>query len=452
MGKRGARSTAIKPAAGPASNTAIQTIPGVVPLVARPPITKPSGGPALVAYNILSAIASLRLTVALFALSLLLILFGTLAQMDQGIHTVLHTYFRCFLAWIPWQLFVRFGQVFFSVSPDLQVAGGFPFPGGWTLGILLLINVLAAHAVRFKLSWKRSGVLVLHSGLIILLLGEFIAGVFQQEGRMEIWEGASSNYTQDYHKVELALIDPSDPKEDKVIAIPVSFLRPGETIQHEALPFDVSVVDYYANASGPVRKAAAPPDTPDPATAGDGRDLVVVKQAPVPGTGSEIDTPAAYVKLLPKGSNDASPLGTYLVTVHLPDTDQSVKVGDKSYRLSLRFARTYRPYRLHLIKFSFDRYPGTGIPKNYSSLVHLEDPERNENREVLIRMNEPLWYRSETFYQSDFDHKTEKATVLQVVRNPGWAMPYISCFLVVVGMLVHFGIHLIDFLRRRLAL
>ena len=59
---------------------------------------------------------------------------------------------------IPLQLFVRFGQIFFGVSPDVYVGGSFPFPGGWLLGGLLLANLLAAHLVRFKLSWKRSGI------------------------------------------------------------------------------------------------------------------------------------------------------------------------------------------------------------------------------------------------------------------------------------------------------
>ena len=64
-------------------------------------------------------------------------------------------------------------------------------------------------------------------------------------------------------------------------------------------------------------------------------------------------------------------------------------------------------------------------------------------------MNEPLRYRGETFYQADFDKKTETQTILQVVRNPGWLLPYISCFLVTLGMMTHFGITLVNFLRRR---
>ena len=67
-------------------------------------------------------------------------------------------------------------------------------------------------------------------------------------------------------------------------------------------------------------------------------------------------------------------------------------------------------------------------------------------------MGSPLRYRGETFYQSSFDDATEKTTVLQVVRNPGAVLPYVSCFLVFAGMLFHFGLHLTGFLSRRAAL
>ena len=50
-----------------------------------------------------------------------------------------------------------------------------------------------------------------------------------------------------------------------------------------------------------------------------------------------------------------------------------------------------------------------------------------------------------------FDPRTETTTILQVVRNPGWLIPYISCALVAIGMLVHFGIYLTQFLLRRAA-
>jgi len=117
----------------------------------------------------------------------------------------------------------------------------------------------------------------------------------------------------------------------------------------------------------------------------------------------------------------------------------------------LRFERTYKPYSVYLSKFRFDRYAGTDKPKDYSSIVKLEDPEREVVRDVRIWMNNPLRYRGDTLYQSGFDEATEKGTVLQVVENRGWMAPYVGCMIVAIGLLGQFQLHLMQFLRKRVA-
>jgi ABC-type transport system involved in cytochrome c biogenesis permease subunit len=57
-------------------------------------------------------------------------------------------------------------------------------------------------------------------------------------------------------------------------------------------------------------------------------------------------------------------------------------------------------------------------------------------------MNNPIRYRGETFYQSTYnkDRRTNlESTGLQVVENAGWVIPYVTCMMVLVGMLAHFG-------------
>src|SRR5262249_2466964 len=148
-----------------------------------------------------------------------------LAQVDEGIWTILNKYFRSAFVWIPLQVLVRFGQVFLGLPKTLSVPGGFLFPGGWLIGGLLLLNLLAAHAVRFRLSWKRSGVIILHIGVIIMMLGELVTGLFAVEARMTIEQGRASNFAERHNTCELAIIDVSDPQADDVIAIPGSLLR-----------------------------------------------------------------------------------------------------------------------------------------------------------------------------------------------------------------------------------
>ena len=80
----------------------------------------------------------------------------------------------------------------------------------------------------------------------------------------------------------------------------------------------------------------------------------------------------------------------------------------------------------------------------------MKNPNTGENREVNIYMNNPLRYGGETFYQSSFA-TDESGTVLQVVRNPSWLVPYISCLMVSAGLVVQFMYHLVGFARKRRA-
>jgi hypothetical protein len=391
--------------------------------------------------QVVLALASLRLTVALMALSIVLVFVGTLAQIDDGIWTVVAKYFRSAFVLVPLQLFF---------PRDWHVPGGFPFPGGWLLGGVMLLNMTLAYFVRYNhFTWKRTGIYVLHSGLVVLMMSELFTGLYAAEGMMAIDEGSSSNVVVQNRYAELAVTSPSadDPAHyDDEVVVPGSMLwKAGAVVSHEALPFDVEVVDYMKNAD--VREAK--PGEKTTATEGFGLQQAAVPLQEVSGTAKQqtADTPAAYLTFKTK---DGQALGTFLVWAKY--RPQPVKVGDKTYGVALRFKQTYRPYSIHLLKFSFDRYEGTQMARNFSSDVIVEDPEDSSPRtKKHISMNNPLRHGGETYYQADFDHTTERGTVLQVVRNPAYTLPYIACILVAVGMMIHFGMHLFTFLARRRA-
>src|SRR5438552_8574117 len=216
------------------SKTAVRPSDKQPPVKATSASSKPARAERGPIKKALWALASLRLTVVLFSLAIVLIFCGTLAQVDMGIWTAVNQYFRSAYVWIPFQLFVHFGQVFFGLSTSAHLPGSFPFPGGWLIGSVLLVNLLAAHAVRFKMNWKRSGILMLHAGVIILMLSELITGLFAIEGNMTIEQKGSSNFLEHRDTTELAIIDSSDPKTDDVVVIPRGILRKGGLIRHEA--------------------------------------------------------------------------------------------------------------------------------------------------------------------------------------------------------------------------
>lgn len=319
--------------------------------------------------------------------------------------------------------------------------------GGLAAGV-----VLAGCIFLFK---RHGGLVLIHIGLALLMLGEWFVSFFAKEERLVIREGESTNAAIDIRETELAVIRTGSGSDaDDVLAIPranlLHSLNHDEPIRHPQLPFDVRVIDYYKNSD--LRRAG--PNEDHPATAGQGLAWRAEEMRSGSGADSsgQVDMASAYVSLTEKDSGQ--PIGTYLVSQFLapPQFTERVAVGGKSYELALRFKHAYKPYTMHLIDVRKDDYIGTSTPRNYSSDVRLVDPSRNVDRHVRIWMNNPLRYAGETFYQSGYsvDPRTGvETTTLQLVTNTGWMIPYVACMFVWFGMQAHFSAMLLRFLTRR---
>ena len=375
-------------------------------------------------------LVSLKLTVVLLVLGMLLIFAATLDQVNLGIWEVQGKYFRSFV------VYSHLGDIAIPV-----------FPGGYAIGGLLLLNLIAAHVYRFTLKWKKAGILLAHLGLILLLFGELLSGLWQRDYHMRIAEGATKSYAESFHDNELAVIDTSDAAFDQVVAIPEALLSKKTSIQHPKLPFRLVPKTYYPNSTLQVRPADAPALTGGQgaqATAGFGERVVAAPQ-PVTHQPNESNSPTAFVEIVgPEGS-----LGTFLVSTQIVMA-QEFTHGGKTWTIALRARRSYQAFSLTLLKFNHDRYAGTDIPKNFSSRLRLKTPNGRDDRDVLIYMNNPLRYAGLTFYQAGFEND-DHTTILQVVRNPSWVMPYIACTLMALGLTIQFGIHLIGFVAKRRA-
>lgn len=449
------------------------------------------------------ALASLRLTVSLLGLGIFLTLAGTLAQREAGIWSVLDGYFRTLYTLIPL-------RIFFPSS--MHVPGVFPFPGGFAIGGLLLVNLLLAHAIRFKVTatgrnkvvgmvvtalglgllsmvilgyftqevsatenaafwrvlWRlihgglgaavllvgfhflfgrQGGIVLLHCGVIIMLLSEFITALCAQEGQMRIQEGGHSNYVTDLRSSELVFIRDVNAEEEEIISIPQSLLKEGATLSQEVLPCRVETLKFFVNSE---LTRTVDPGAPggNLATKGLGLRAIATPRPEVSGIdpNQRVDTPSVYIKLSTKSGEV---LGTYLCSTVIADQfSQIIEIDGVEYDLRLRLKRVYKAYEIHLVDFRHDKYIGTETPSNYSSEVRLVDPDRQVDRKVKIWMNNPLRYGGETFYQSSFVGST--ITELQVVKNQGWMGPYVACMVVFMGMSYHFLFSLSKFMRRRL--
>jgi hypothetical protein len=365
---------------------------------------------------------SLKLTVGLLVFGMLLVFVATLDQVNLGVGAVQVKYFRSFIV---------YGHVGNIAVPI--------FPGGYLVGGLLLINLIAGHVYRFGFAWRKSGIFLTHFGLIVLLCGELLSGLWQKEYHMRINEGETKYYAESFRDRELAIIDVTDPKADDVVAVPEALLAKQAVVQHPKLPFRVVTKAYYANAQLQQRPAGSSTSL---ATTGFGTTETAIP-LPVTYRENESNEPAAFVELV---GPDQS-LGTFLVSTQLLMPQEFTYAG-RSWRIQLRTAREYYPFSLTLLKFSYDRYAGTDIPKNFSSKLRLKTPDGRDDRDVLIYMNNPLRYAGRTFYQQSFENN-ELTTILQVVRNPSWVLPYVACVLMSLGLLIQFGIHLAAFIGKR---
>jgi len=394
--------------------------------------------------RILKAAASLRLTLLCLALAVVLVFGGTLAQVHLGLYEVQARYFRSWF--VTWS------------APG----GGMTipvFPGGWLIGGVLLINLIAGHVTRFQLIRNKIGIWLAHLGLIVLLAGQFATEASQKESLMRIETGQTANYSEDSRSFELAVIDTTPADRDDVTAIEASKLKLGAEIRAPKLPFTLRVKGWLPNSA--VSRA-------------DGAALGALRSSL--GVGSRFafspvnsntrmdaeDNPAAHIEIV----GDKGPIGDWVVSSWLTrpsslatlsewlgadaaagTAPQAFAFDGHQYRIELRPTRYYKPYTLTLLEFRHDLYPGTDIPKNFSSRAHLNDPTTGESRDVLIYMNNPLRYRGDTYYQSSFEG--DHVTILQVVRNPASVSPYVACVLVSAGLLIQFLMHLFNFARKQ---
>ena len=389
--------------------------------------------------GLVDTLASLKLTVLLLILSMILILLGTFEQVHWGIWHVQKVYFSSWLCFYP-----------MDPTAPLRI----PLPAGFTLGALLIINLAFAHVRHFKASAAKVGNLMIHAGLLLLLGGGFVTAIYQEESAMIIPEGEQRNYSEAFRDFEIALVEKST-AGDVVVTIPDSILRdiaakktPAD-VELPGTPYTLVVQTYHPNAM--IRAKSQMSDGIDlKATQGIGaRTELAYKPLPESYDDNKPNAPTAIVELKTKEKS----LGIWALNLNLTESfdAQTFEDAGKTHELSLRRTRYYVPFTVQLDKFTHEKYPGTETPKRFASDVTLK--EGASSFPFNISMNQPLRHAGLTFFQSSFGSTKDgkDLSVLQVVRNPGWLIPYISVALMSLGLIWHFGVSLLRFLRGRAA-
>lgn len=422
---------------------------GSIPLLFAPPVDPRAEKKRKTAGSRLwGFLTSLRLTVFLLGASTLLILFGTLDQVHDGIYLTQQRYFEhVFAVWAypaQWLASAQLGWI------------RLPIPAGYFIGPLLLLNLFCAHFRYYRHGWRKIGIALIHGGLVVLLIGQFVAQIAQEDNFLWLSEGESSNYLESFHVDELVVIDKSDPEFDQVVSWPVSlFQRRQTTLRHPSLPFTIDVVGFLPNAVI-MPKAQAPENAVDPGiTQGIGAERqFVLMRAPLTFADGERNRTTAIVDVNVENGS----LGRWLVSnifrqkapMSIFSPPQSFEYRGKTYEIALRFKRSYLPGTIKLLDFEHDRYPGTEIPFNFSSQVEITDQKSGAKRSTLIYMNHPLRYADYTFYQASFGNN-DTSSMFQVVKNPGRWLPYVACAVMTLGLILQFGVGLFRFADRRRA-
>jgi ABC-type transport system involved in cytochrome c biogenesis permease subunit len=529
-------------------------------------------------WQVMTALGSLRIAVAMFGLGTLLLLVGTLAQDEDTIVDVKRIYFSSWVAYVPLDVFVP-NTVF---PHETKVPLGFFMPGGALIGITLLINLFAAKLTRFRMyakgkrlvlgmlitligfgliglvilgahlgdglqgeppfayewlwlgskglaflltvmsvGWvvmappknriilysgillaailsglslflvftgdafripdpglrivwqltkslgvgfvlmtgltllfgQRGGNVLIHLGVGLLMVGQFIFGDAQREERMTIVEGQKTCMAAEIDTVELVVIDRSPDNENRVVAFNQHLLKDSlarkTLLTVDGLPFSIRVDKWIENSTVGARREAPDADSDEAKMTGLIKKWEIKEIAKSGGAMSDTNIASAYYTVINKA--DGQELGRYAASQWYNDDHvvgmheyDSVEMASKKYEIGLQFRRNYKDYTVTLKDVVLEQYTNTAIPKDYSSYIDIRDKDGNLVQDGRVWMNSPMRFRGETFYQSSYTPKNKspygvEQTVLQVVTNAGWLIPYVSCVLVGLGMLFHFS-------------
>ena len=329
---------------------------------------------------------------------MILLVIGTIAQKYVGLYVAQKIFFSSFIIWVKF----------------------IPLPGMSLISSIIIVNIFFKIFFSSPFRKEKSGIIITHIGIFILLLGSAITGYFSHEGNIVIKEGESGNIIYDYHEKELLVykLNKNDDKE-LIVSFSKDDIREGVVISDKNLPISLKILKNYTNSKVFLSKKSS---------------IATIKE------------------ILPNKENERNIWGVEIEIVEesLKGQDGNVSIAEgmssvltigskgEKYLLELSKTSTQLPFEIFLEKFDKEVHPGTMTARSYSSDVVLKDNKNNLEWRGVISMNNPLRYKGYTFFQSSFFSDGENnSTVLAVVENKGRLFPYISSIIICIGILIH---------------
>ena len=113
---------------------------------------------------------------------IVIVFFGTIAQKDVGLYA---------------------SQVKYFSSYYFLFAGFLPLPGGRITIIIMTVNLASSLFKKSLWKMKKLGIIIVHIGGLLLLIGGGITAKFSAEGNMVIGEGESSDHVDDLSLIHI---------------------------------------------------------------------------------------------------------------------------------------------------------------------------------------------------------------------------------------------------------
>ncbi len=365
-------------------------------------------------------------------LLLILTLLGTLEQEDRSIYDVQKEYF----------------ESTFVVSRVIGRAddgtGGFPIilPGAYLLLSLLAVNLVVGGMIRLRWRPRVVGIFIAHLGIAFLLVGGMIEFHYSTKGNMQIWEGDSNQEFESYFLWELAVIRKNKDGSVREYVVPheqFAELDDDErsVFTSDDLPFDIEVRDFKRNCR------------PVPAGRGSkGIGGFLLKEV-APAQKAEQNLAGLYATIIDKKTQTRRQAVIWGWQVY----PYELAFDGATYYVDLRKQRYPLPFELDLDRFVYVQHPGSMKPKEFSSYVTKNEGKASED--VHITMNEPYRHQGYTFYQSGWGpqnvppERVERwYTVFSVVKNPADKVPEYACWIIALGLLIHFVWKLVLYMGR----
>ena len=335
-----------------------------------------------------------KIFVATIAWLIILVFVGTIDQKYIGLYAAQNKYFSSIILWL-WYI---------------------PVPGGMLTMLILTCNLIAFLFQKNIWNTKKMGIIIIHLGSILLLLGGGITYFFSFEGAMPITTKYKiSNFIYSYHDKELVIINENqylDSLEFTNFNEKVLFV--GNQITYPTIPFNIEIINYCKNAKVTINN-----------------DIECIE----PEIEDAENNSAINLFLQAKDTTYQNINGKYISA--LGYENPRININNINYRIVLQPKKTYLPFSIELINVTEVLHPNSKIAKSYTSEVNILD--NNQSRRKVIEMNIPLRYKGYTFYQAHYEEDSItgiKTSVLAVVKNYGRLFPYISSVIMCIGVLL----------------